>query len=318
MAIAFLGSRLLVWVVGAGSFAPSRSRATPRATAATSPGPGALGDTLAAPAVRWDATWYLDIARHGYRREAIEPAFFPLYSVLVRGLGEITRSEIFAAIAISLAAFAASLVLLHRLTTLELGSTWPGARSSCWPSSPPPCSSARSTRRRCSSSSSWGRSTGTPRALGRAGALGALGRPRRNTGWLIAPVLLALYLYGLRGDREPDVPGASGLRPRPHLRRDVLWIAVVPVGLFAYLAYMHIHSATGPRPTTPPEGLLSPELRRAVQRALAGRGEGLGRRARHPRRRRPVRARRAQDRAVPRRCGALGACVGVIRRLPAA
>ena len=53
-------------------------------------------------------------------------------------------------------------------------------------------------------------------------------------------------------------------------------------------------------------GLLSPELRRAVQRTLAGRGEGLGRRARHPRRRRPVRAGRAQDRAVPRRVRGAG------------
>ena len=112
VAFAFLGSRLLVWVVGAVSFRSfALASDAPRNGGDVTRAWGALGDTLAAPAVRWDASWYLDIARHGYRREAIEPAFFPLYSVLLRGLGEITRSEIFAAVAISLAAFAASLVL---------------------------------------------------------------------------------------------------------------------------------------------------------------------------------------------------------------
>jgi hypothetical protein len=78
-----------------------------------------------------------------------------------------------------------------------------------------------------------------------AGALGALGSATRNTGWLLAPVLLALYLYGPRSDAEPPpAPGrswAARIRPRHPLRPDVLWIALVPLGLVAYLAYMQVH-----------------------------------------------------------------------------
>jgi len=122
VAFAFLGSRLLVWVAGALAFrAFSLSGSAPAENLDIGRNLGSVGDTLAAPAVRWDATWYLDIARHGYRREAIEPAFFPFYSILVKGLGWITTSTIAAAILISLAAFLVALVLLHRLTTLELG-----------------------------------------------------------------------------------------------------------------------------------------------------------------------------------------------------
>ena len=51
--------------------------------------------------------------------------------------------------------------------------------------------------------------------------------------------MLILYLYGPRTDRSPDFP-AKGVKPRYRLRLDVLWIAAVPLGLLAYLAYLKL------------------------------------------------------------------------------
>jgi hypothetical protein len=61
-----------------------------------------------------------------------------------------------------------------------------------------------------------------------------------------------LYLYGPREDRAPDRPAAGAsarggmralralraLRPRYRLRRDALWLALLPVGVVAYGAYL--------------------------------------------------------------------------------
>ncbi|MGN6871165.1 MAG: mannosyltransferase family protein [Solirubrobacteraceae bacterium] len=81
---------------------------------------GAVGNVLAAPAVRWDSIHYLDIAQHGYT-SAASTVFYPLYPLLVRVLGTVLGSDPAAGVLISLAAFAVALVLLHRLTELELG-----------------------------------------------------------------------------------------------------------------------------------------------------------------------------------------------------
>ena len=87
---------------------------------------GAL-DFVASPLVRWDAQWYLRIAEHGYQAhvEALRGtrAFFPVYPLLVRGLGGFADAglAVVVAISISLAAFWVGVRLLHRLTALELG-----------------------------------------------------------------------------------------------------------------------------------------------------------------------------------------------------
>ena len=100
----------------------------------------ALADPLLAPLARWDSVWYLRIADSGYGgnaslRSAHGPllahdsapraAFFPLYPLLVRGVGTAVGGShaalLVAAYLVSLAAFIAALVLLHRLTELELG-----------------------------------------------------------------------------------------------------------------------------------------------------------------------------------------------------
>jgi hypothetical protein len=84
-----------------------------------------LADPLLAPLARWDSVWYLRIADSGYGDSAPRAAFFPLYPLLVRGLatpfGASEAALLLAAYALSLAAFLAALFLLHRLTELELG-----------------------------------------------------------------------------------------------------------------------------------------------------------------------------------------------------
>jgi hypothetical protein len=81
---------------------------------------GAVGNVLGAVAVRWDSIHYLNIAARGYRH-ASDTVFFPLYPLLIRGLGFLTGPAVLAGAVISTAAFAVALVVLHRLTRLELG-----------------------------------------------------------------------------------------------------------------------------------------------------------------------------------------------------
>ncbi len=80
---------------------------------------GRVGNILAAPFVRWDSIHYLQIAQHGYSH-FVDTAFFPLYPLLTGGLRAIIGSEAVAGVLINLVAFAVGLVLLHRLTELEL------------------------------------------------------------------------------------------------------------------------------------------------------------------------------------------------------
>jgi hypothetical protein len=86
---------------------------------------GALADPLLAPLARWDAVWYLRIARSGYGGSEARAAFFPLYPLLVRALavplGGSPAALLAAAYLVALGAFVGALTLLHRLVSLELG-----------------------------------------------------------------------------------------------------------------------------------------------------------------------------------------------------
>lgn len=85
----------------------------------------ALADPLLAPLARWDAVWYLRIAESGYGGGEARAAFFPLYPLAVRALatpfGASPAALLAAAYAVALASFLGALTLLHRLVTLELG-----------------------------------------------------------------------------------------------------------------------------------------------------------------------------------------------------
>jgi hypothetical protein len=237
-----------VWAVGTGAFLAFRLSGDVRFDhGGLTRGFGEVGNALLAPALRWDSNWYVDIATHGYRHEAVEPAFFPLYPLLMRALGALTTSVVAAGILISLAAFAASLVLLGRLTELELGPD--AARRAIWLLALFPTAlffSAVYTEALFLALELGAFYAARRGRWGWAGVLGALGSATRNTGVLLAPALLVLYLYGPRDDRAPDDRRSGArprlrLRPRYRLRADALWILAVPLGLVAYLAYMQAH-----------------------------------------------------------------------------
>src|SRR3954454_356732 len=86
---------------------------------------GGFGKLTLSPLARWDSVWYLQVADRGYPDGGAEAAFFPLYPLLARGLGELGGGSrgavLIAAYLISLAALLAALAIFHRLVSLELG-----------------------------------------------------------------------------------------------------------------------------------------------------------------------------------------------------
>jgi Mannosyltransferase (PIG-V) len=238
---------------------------------------GWLGDVLAAPVARWDAAWYLVIAHYGYRPEfgaftAPRDAFFPLYPLGLRALSDIGLAPVIAGVAFSIGAFMAALYGLHRLTTLEVArlrrpplDSRRVARLAALLTAFAPMAFYFSAIYSeslylalsvglflCARRGRWGT----------AAVLGALASATRSTGVVLIVPLLLLYLYGPRDDREPERPpvGRSDalvvgrslvhrsrlalaelidmLRPRYRLRRDALWLALVPLGLALYMAHL--------------------------------------------------------------------------------
>lgn len=77
----------------------------------------------------WDSGWYFDIARNGYyfsKSGQSSVAFFPLYPMLMRAVawpfGSTDRALWMAGILVSVAAFVAALIVLHRFTDRVFGS----------------------------------------------------------------------------------------------------------------------------------------------------------------------------------------------------
>jgi Gpi18-like mannosyltransferase len=66
---------------------------------------------------RWDAVHYLTIATQGY--SGIEPAFFPLYPLLIKLVGLLTANHLIAGILISNACFFFALLFLYKLLEHE-------------------------------------------------------------------------------------------------------------------------------------------------------------------------------------------------------
>jgi hypothetical protein len=71
---------------------------------------------------RWDSVWFIRIAHHGYDVAAGAPAFYPLYPACVAVVGRICGGHyVLGGIIVSLAASAASFVLLARLAERLVG-----------------------------------------------------------------------------------------------------------------------------------------------------------------------------------------------------
>jgi hypothetical protein len=278
---ALLYSRVLVWTAGIGAilafgFGPIRGAFNPPGLTR---GFGRLGDLLAAPAARWDASWYLVIAHYGYRPDlgsvtSSRTAFFPLYPLVLKAISGLAVPPVLAGVALSLLAFAPALYGIHRLTTLELGAGPAGAsvaRLAVALTAFAPMAFfftavySESLYLALSVGVFWCARQG--RWAG-AAALAALAGATRSTGIVLALPVLILYLYGPRRDRPPDLPAprlrqdhavhprspttlaafASLLRPRYRLRRDILWLALIPVGIGLYLAYLALDGGSATMP----------------------------------------------------------------------
>ncbi len=249
-------SRLLVLAAGAGAvaaFGVGRARSAFDPAGVTS-GFGWLGNLLAAPVARWDAVWYLVIAHYGYRPDlasfgtASRAAFFPLYPLGVWAISRLGAPPIAAGVALSLAALAVGLYGIHRLSTLELGRLVARgahggdvARLAVLVTALAPMALffsavySESLYLALSVGLFWCARQGR---WGWAGGLGALASATRSAGLVLVVPMLVLYLYGPREDRAPDFPDSPRWRPRYRLRRDVLWVVALPVGLGGYMAYL--------------------------------------------------------------------------------
>jgi hypothetical protein len=182
---------------------------------------GSVGNALAAPAVRWDSIHYLSIAQHGYA-DATSTAFYPLYPMLVRLLGYVVRSDVVAGIVISLVALGAALVLLHRLTALELGQRAADITVGLVAFAPLSLFFSAVYTESLFLALSVGSVYAARRGRWKlACGLGGLAAATRVTGVGLAIPLLLMYVRQRRG-----------------LDRGVLWLAAVPAGLASYLGFL--------------------------------------------------------------------------------
>ncbi len=202
---------------------------------------GAAADVLFSPLARWDSVWYLRVAGSGYADSDVRAAFFPLYPLLVRGLGELGGGSdgalLLAAYIISLTAFLGALTLLHRLAALELGrplavptlmllAVFPGALYFGAPYS-------ESLFLLLSVAAFYGARTGNW-ALAGVSAAGAAAT--RSAGIVLLLPLALLWWTSGSGARPTNA--RAPLLPGPRRARDAAWLLLVPLGTAAYAAYL--------------------------------------------------------------------------------
>src|ERR1700722_819335 len=185
---------------------------------------GSLGNVLAAPSVRWDSIWYLQIAHDGYR-SAQEASFYPLYPLLIRVGSLLTGSLVIAGLLVSSSAMFAALVIVRRLTELELGAT--AARATVLLIAFSPMALFLSAV--YTESLFLALSAGTFYAARRgrwaiAGVLGGLGALTRIDGVLLAVPVVLMFFYGPRSDLGPMIV-ASRWRRRYRFTPAILWSA---------------------------------------------------------------------------------------------
>jgi hypothetical protein len=249
-------SRLVVFcsgvfaVLGFGN-APGWSRYDPSHLTA---GSVYFGNLLASPFARWDSVWYLAIAQGGYDHEASRTAFFPLYPLLVRGVGIVIGSDLVAGVLISLVAFMVAMVLLYRLVALELDHEL--ARIAVMLIAFCPMAYffsavySESLFLALSVGCIWFARTGR---WARAGLIGGLAAAERATGATLVVPLILLHLYGPRVERAPAFPlvGRPALRrllPRYRPDRSLAWVLLVPAGLGAYALALALLTGNGVAP----------------------------------------------------------------------
>lgn len=232
---ALWASRLLVWAAGLGTIAIWGIHRTHEhdfdEDGLTRPFGGFL-NTLVAPAARWDAYWYLDIAHHGYQASPNRPAFFPLYPMSIKAIAWVTGAPLLVGLLLSFICFLVALAAFHRLAVIELGAD--GARWAVWALVLFPGSLWFSAV--YSESLFLMVSVGAVLCARRerfawAGVLGALGAATRSAGLILMLPLALLWWDAYRAS-----PRAAGTgRPSP---LSLGWVLLVPLGLVAYCAYL--------------------------------------------------------------------------------
>jgi hypothetical protein len=214
-----------------------------------------LVDLVFATPTKWDALHFLTISYDGYSEgsqvigtpEEHRAAFFPLYPGTVHvlsGFGTSLAATLVMAYAVSMACFFGALVLLHRLTTIEIGeryatptllllSFFPTALFFGIPYSESMFLLLAVAAFLAARTGHW--------AI--AGVVLALASAARVPGLLLVVPVLLLYLYGPRTDREPDFD--AGRRPRYRVRPDLAWLLLAPLGLAAFSLYLHLTLGNG-------------------------------------------------------------------------
>jgi hypothetical protein len=283
---ALWSSRLLVWVAGVGAVGALGYGPTHKVLQheRLTGGFGWLGNLLVAPAARWDAGWYLLIVRQGYKptlgaATAPRGAFFPLYPLLVRALAALLVPLVLAGVLVAVLALGCALYGLHRLTSLEAGAGGLGTRGAREATL-----GSREVARLAVLftafapmafffSAVYGESLYMALSIGVfwfarkgrwmwTGVLGAAASATRPTGVLLLVPALILYLYGPRQDRPPDRPEhhlalrrdgglrslALVVRPRYQPRKGLLWLALMPVGVGLFAAYLGLAGGSASTP----------------------------------------------------------------------
>lgn len=230
-------SRALCWGAGIAAVLAFGAHAGPHDPLGATAPFGSFGDTLVAPAARWDSVWYLLIADHGYvSQRATE--FYPVYPLAARALGWVLGSSLVGGIVVSLGSLLAALYLLERLAARELGAD--NGRRTMLLLAFFPTSVFLSAVYTEGLFLALGIGALYAARSGRwawASAAAGLATITRPTGLLLIVPLALLYLYGPRDDRsEPS--RAAGWRPRHRLRPDALWLLAIPAALGAYLVYL--------------------------------------------------------------------------------
>ncbi|MBV8445299.1 MAG: hypothetical protein JOZ92_05215 [Candidatus Dormibacteraeota bacterium] len=178
--------------------------------------------------VQWDAQSYMAIAGHGYpATPSYLDAFLPGFPLLVRAASFVTQDVVSAALLVCLAAEAFALYFVSRMVAAErdakaarfaalLLAFAPTAVFLTAPFTEAPFIAA------AAAALFWGRQGRAAASCGAAAVAVAL----RVTGLALLPAL-ALELL---------------LRSRWRANRDLLWLALIPLPLVVYCAYMAMHS----------------------------------------------------------------------------
>jgi hypothetical protein len=211
------------------------------------PGGSAL-DLVLSPLAKWDSLHYLAVAFDGYTTSqpglpppGTRPAFFPLYPGIVHvlsGFGSSPALVLLMAYAVSLTCFMAALVLLHRLTSIELGERF--ARPALMLLAFFPTALFYGIPYTESLFLLLAVGAFLAARQGRwaiAGIVLALASATRVPGLLLVVPVALLYLYGPRADREPAA--SRGPWPRYPVRPNAGWLLLAPLGIVAFSAYLH-------------------------------------------------------------------------------